>query len=156
SPSRRHVQPAGPPLAAASARASRSARTGCARQYESTARRGMAGMKERASAWGMTGVGKIARSAPLSRARDFRVISARHSDMVHPRGGADAPGRKLPGRGKIFSNGAASSISPPIRALFVWVDGELDELPKSAPDSMLVHFLSENRFPLFRKMPRHR
>src|SRR5262249_32708630 len=90
------------------------------------------------------------------RASDFRFISARHSDMVHPRGGADAPGRQLPGRGKIFSNGAASSISPPIRALFVWVDAELAELPKSAPDSMLVHFLSESRFPLVRKMPRHR
>ena len=46
----RQVQPSGVPLRRASARASRSARSGCARQYPSTASRGIGGVQRRLSA----------------------------------------------------------------------------------------------------------
>ena len=81
---RRHVQPAGAPLRTAKARANRSARIGCARQYESTARRGIAGMNDRCSAWWRTGAGKIAGSALFKRARACRFFAARHSDISVP------------------------------------------------------------------------
>jgi hypothetical protein len=61
---------------AARARARRSARIGCARQYDSIASRGVGGMNGRARARARTAGGKIAGSALESRANDFRFRSA--------------------------------------------------------------------------------
>ena len=61
---------AGAPLRVASARASRSARIGWARQYESTASRGVGGTKGRPSAQDRTAGGKRLGNALLRRASD--------------------------------------------------------------------------------------
>jgi hypothetical protein len=62
------LQPFGAPLRAARARANRSARIGCARQYESIANRGVGGMNGRLSARASTAGGKIAGRALVRRA----------------------------------------------------------------------------------------
>jgi hypothetical protein len=64
------AQPLGAPLRAASARASRSERIGWARQYESTASRGVGGTKGRPSAQDRTADGKMRGNALLRRASD--------------------------------------------------------------------------------------
>jgi hypothetical protein len=70
------VQPLGAPLRAASARASRSARIGWARQYESIASRGVGGTKGRLRAQDRTADGKMPGNALLRRASDRRFLSA--------------------------------------------------------------------------------
>src|SRR5262249_28010468 len=75
----------GAPLHAARARANRSARSGCARQYESIASRGVGGMNGRLRARVSTAGGKILGKLFESRssARLFRsALSSCHLDMV--------------------------------------------------------------------------
>src|SRR5205823_632629 len=71
-----HVQPLGAPLPTANARANRSARSGCARQYESIASRGVGGMNGRFTARVSATGGKIAGRALQRRANDLRFRSA--------------------------------------------------------------------------------
>ena len=81
------LQSLGAPLRAASARASRSARIGWARQYESTASRGVGGTKGRPSAQDRTADGKMRGNALLRRASDRRFLSAFsacHLDIFGP------------------------------------------------------------------------
>ena len=73
SPSRQ-VQPLGAPLRAASARARRSARIGCARQYESIASRGVGGTNGRLSARDRTADGKMRGNALVRRASDLPIF----------------------------------------------------------------------------------
>src|SRR5262249_12494039 len=91
-----HFQPFGAPLRAARARANRSARIGCARQYESIASRGVGGMNGRLSARGSTTGGKIAGKLLESRstARLFlSVFSSCHFDMSSPTDEAIIPSK---------------------------------------------------------------
>ena len=66
-----HVQPFGALLRAARARANRSARSGCARQYESIASRGVGGINGRLRARASTAGGKIAGKLLERRASAF-------------------------------------------------------------------------------------
>jgi len=70
------VQPFGAPLRAARARANRSARSGCARQYESIASRGVGGMNGRLRARASTAGGKIAGNFLERRASACLFLSA--------------------------------------------------------------------------------
>ena len=90
------------------ARASRSARIGWARQYESTASRGVGGTKGRPSAQDRTGDGKMRGSALLRRASDrrfFSAFSACHSDIF---GLPDSDGM-VPTKPKGFVTGVATA-----------------------------------------------
>jgi hypothetical protein len=69
-------QPFGAPVRAARARANRSARSGCARQYESIASRGVGGIKGRLRARVSTGAGKISGRFLERRERDRLFRSA--------------------------------------------------------------------------------
>ena len=71
-----HLQTFGDPVRAASARANRSARSGCARQYESIASRGVGGIKGRLRARVSTAGGKISGRLLERRARARLLHSA--------------------------------------------------------------------------------
>src|SRR5437667_12761614 len=75
-PSSCQDQPFGALLRAASARAKRSARMGCARQYESIASLGVGGTNGRLSARSRTADRKISANLLVSRAMDRPLLSA--------------------------------------------------------------------------------
>src|SRR6266566_4898913 len=70
------IQPFGAPLRAARARAKRSARIECARQYESTARRGVGGINGWTRACASTADGKMVGRLLERRASAFLFLSA--------------------------------------------------------------------------------
>ena len=78
---RRHCHPAGCPVLAASARASLSARSGRCRQYDSTARRWVAGIRGCLSACDRTHAGKDAESRFSSRLSALWFFSSRQVDI---------------------------------------------------------------------------
>ena len=94
----RQIQPLGAPLRAARVRANRSARIGCARQYQSIASRGVGGMNGRLSARTSTTGGKIVGRLLESRstARLFlSAFSSCHFDISGPTDEAIMPSKPL-------------------------------------------------------------
>ena len=111
---RRHCHPAGCPVLAASARASLSARSGRCRQYDSTARRWVAGIRGCRSACDRTHAGKDAESRFSRRASALWFFSSRQVDIpkqpsrVHAIGAIAA----MPAKGNWGRGGLEVRVKP--------------------------------------------